>query len=65
MMGPDNLSIVFAPTLMRNPEPDPFVSLLSAGYEQRSIEIMISCYKDLFSKISSQQSLDQRLVDHV
>ena len=65
MMGPDNLSIVFAPTLMRNPEPDPFVSLLSAGYEQRSIEIMISCYKDLFSRISSQQSVEQRLVDHV
>ena len=65
MMGPDNLSIVFAPTLMRNPEPDPFVSLLSAGYEQRSIEIMISCYKDLFSRISLQQSVEQRLVDHV
>lgn len=61
MMGPDNLAIVFAPTLMRSPEPDPFVSLLAAGHEQRSIEVMISCYKELFARISSQHSL----VDHV
>lgn len=66
MMGPDNLAIVFAPTLMRSPEADPFVSLLSAGHEQRSIEVMISCYRDLFGRISTQQSVtDQRLVDHV
>lgn len=66
MMGPDNLAIVFAPTLMRSPEADPFVSLLSAGHEQRSIEVLISCYRDLFSRISSQHSVEHRpLVDHV
>ena len=50
MMGPENLAIVFAPTVMRSPDSDPMMSLLSVGKEQKSMELLITHYKDLFLK---------------
>jgi len=73
-MGCENLAIVFAPTLMRSPEANPMISLMSAQFEQKFVVLLITYYRDFFSKISSQQSVDQvqarlqetvRVVDHV
>ena len=50
MMGPENLAIVFAPTVMRSPDSDPMMSLLAVGKEQKSTELLITHYKDLFLK---------------
>lgn len=50
MMGAENLAIVFAPTVMRSPDSDPMTSLMSVGKEQKSMELLISHYKDLFLK---------------
>ncbi|KAL4228547.1 N-chimaerin [Mactra antiquata] len=50
MMTSENLAIVFAPTLMRSPDSDPMLSLMSVGAEQQSIEILISHSKELFLK---------------
>ncbi|KAJ8317771.1 hypothetical protein KUTeg_004676 [Tegillarca granosa] len=71
MMGSDNLAIVFAPTLMRSPINDPMVSLMNAQFEQKFIEQLIVKYREIFSKVSSQQSIDLskaetlRVVDRV
>ncbi|KAK3105983.1 hypothetical protein FSP39_010121 [Pinctada imbricata] len=58
MMGPDNLAIVFAPTLMRSPDADPMQSLMNAQFEQKALETMIVCFRELFSRVSTQQSVD-------
>lgn len=50
MMGAENLAIVFAPTVMRSPDSDPMASLLSVGKEQKSMELLIVYYKELFLK---------------
>ena len=57
-MGPDNLAIVFAPTLMRSPDADPMLSLMNAQFEQKALETMILCFRDFFAKVSSQTSVD-------
>lgn len=50
MMGAENLAIVFAPTVMRSPDSDPMLSLMSVGKEQKTMELLIVHYKDLFLK---------------
>ncbi|XP_046576767.1 LOW QUALITY PROTEIN: N-chimaerin-like [Haliotis rubra] len=50
MMGAENLSIVFAPTLMRPLETDPMVSLMAAKFEQKVIELIIVHHKEVFGK---------------
>ncbi|XP_060569003.1 N-chimaerin-like [Ruditapes philippinarum] len=50
MMTSENLAIVFAPTLMRSPDSDPMLSLMSVGAEQKSVELLISQNKELFLK---------------
>ena len=75
MMGPDNLAIVFAPTLMRSPDANPLVSLMYAQYEQRCVEIIITNYREIFSRMSTVSTvvaLDNNrtadrgpIVDHV
>ena len=52
MMGAENLAIVFAPTVMRSPDSNPMTSLLSVGKEQKSMELLIGHYKELFLKWS-------------
>ncbi|XP_062584418.1 N-chimaerin-like isoform X1 [Saccostrea cucullata] len=58
MMGPDNLAIVFAPTLMRCPEPDPMMSLMNAQFEQKALETMLVKFRDLFSRMSTTQNFE-------
>ncbi|WAR06187.1 CHIN-like protein [Mya arenaria] len=50
MMTTDNLAIVFAPTLMRSPDSDPMLNLMSVGAEQKAVEMLLSCNKELFLK---------------
>jgi len=50
MMTSENLAIVFAPTLMRSPDSDPMLNLMSVGTEQKSVELLISQAKELFLK---------------
>lgn len=63
MMGSDNLAIVFAPTLMRSPINDPMVSLMNAQFEQKFVEQLIVKYREIFAKVSSQQSIDLSKVE--
>ncbi|XP_033733399.1 N-chimaerin-like isoform X1 [Pecten maximus] len=71
MMGSDNLAIVFAPTLMRSPDTNPMISLMAAQFEQKCVELLLVHYRELFSRMSTQISVDiprvdpSRLVDHV
>lgn len=58
MMGSDNLAIVFAPTLMRCPEPDPMMSLMNAQFEQKALETMLVKFRDLFSRMSTTQNFE-------
>lgn len=58
MMGSDNLAIVFAPTLMRCPEPDPMVSLMNAQFEQKALETLLVKFRDLFSRMSTTQNFE-------
>ena len=48
MMNPENLAIVFAPTLLRSPENDPLLSLTAVKFERELIELFIMYYKLLF-----------------
>ena len=49
MMTAENLSIVFAPTLLRSPETDdPLSSLSAVKYERELVEIMIMHNERLF-----------------
>lgn len=57
-MGSDNLAIVFAPTLMRCPEPDPMMSLMNAQFEQKALETMLVKFRDLFSRMSTTQNFE-------
>lgn len=50
MMTSENLAIVFGPTLMRSPDSDPMLNLMSVGAEQKSVELLISQARDLFLK---------------
>ncbi|KAH3877943.1 N-chimaerin-like isoform X2 [Dreissena polymorpha] len=50
MMSSENLAIVFAPTLMRSPDTDPMLNLMSVGAEQTATGILLSCSKELFLK---------------
>lgn len=48
MMSPENLAIVFAPTLLRSPETDPLTSLTASKYERELIELLIIHQAALF-----------------
>ncbi|PVD36067.1 hypothetical protein C0Q70_03037 [Pomacea canaliculata] len=50
MMSAENLSIVFAPTLMRPLETDPMVSLMSAKFEQKAMEFILIHQRDIFGR---------------
>lgn len=74
MMTSENLAIVFAPTLMRSPDSDPMLNLMSVGAEQKSVELLISCARELFLKWSKtlmsdwsilQWYVEWRLYDNV
>ena len=48
-MSAENLSIVFAPTLLRSPESDdPLTSLSAVKYERELVELMIMHHVMLF-----------------
>ncbi|XP_064594599.1 N-chimaerin-like isoform X2 [Liolophura sinensis] len=47
MMNPENLAIVFAPTLMRCPELDPMASLMAAKFEHKAMDIILEHQKEL------------------
>ena len=48
MMSSENLSIVFAPTLLRSPETDPLSGLTAVKYERELIELLIINHNILF-----------------
>ncbi|KAL8572977.1 hypothetical protein ACOMHN_013953 [Nucella lapillus] len=50
MMSAENLSIVFAPTLMRPLETNPVVSLMAAKFEQRVIECILNHQRDMLGR---------------
>ncbi|XP_064643731.1 N-chimaerin-like isoform X2 [Lineus longissimus] len=50
MMSPENLAIVYAPTLLRSPDTDPLSSLTAAKYERNLMELMISHQDILFTQ---------------
>ncbi|KAK7487444.1 hypothetical protein BaRGS_00021285, partial [Batillaria attramentaria] len=50
MMSAENLSIVFAPTLMRPLETNPLVSLMAAKFEQKVIEFILNHQRDIFGR---------------
>ncbi|KAK7093173.1 N-chimaerin-like isoform X2 [Littorina saxatilis] len=50
MMSAENLSIVFAPTLMRPLETNPIVSLMAAKFEQKVIEFILNHQRDIFGR---------------
>lgn len=50
MMSAENLSIVFAPTLMRPLETNPLVSLMAAKFEQKVVEFILNHQRDLFGR---------------
>ncbi|XP_076455541.1 N-chimaerin-like isoform X2 [Babylonia areolata] len=50
MMSAENLSIVFAPTLMRPLETNPAISLLSAKFEQKVIEFILNHQRDVLGR---------------
>ncbi|ESO90101.1 hypothetical protein LOTGIDRAFT_218141 [Lottia gigantea] len=50
LMSVENLSIVFAPTLMRPIETDPMVSLMSVKYEQKVIEYILVHFREILGK---------------
>lgn len=49
MMSPENLAIVFAPSLLRSIETDPLTSLTAAKYERHVVELMIQHHEQLFT----------------
>ena len=49
-MNPENLSIVFGPTLMRPINPDPVLALKNSHKEQKITELLISNFKQIFEK---------------
>jgi hypothetical protein len=50
MMGSENLSIVFAPTLLRSPETDPLTSLQAVKFERELIELLILHQSSIFDQ---------------
>lgn len=50
MMSSENLSIVFAPTLMRPFESNPIVSLMAAKFEQKVIEFILVHQREIFGR---------------
>ena len=49
MMTAENLSIVFAPTLLRSPEnDDPLTSLSAVKYERELVEILVTHHTKIF-----------------
>lgn len=50
MMSAENLSIVFAPTLMRPPETDPMISLMAAKFEQKVTEFILLHQREIFGR---------------
>lgn len=49
-MNPENLAIVFGPTLMRSINPDPVLALKNTHKEQKITELLISNYALVFDK---------------
>jgi hypothetical protein len=50
MMSAENLSIVFAPTLMRPLENNPIASLMNAKFEQKAIEFILNHQREIFGR---------------
>jgi hypothetical protein len=49
-MNPENLAIVFGPTLMRSYNPDPVMALKNTHKEQKITELLISNFYVIFDR---------------
>ena len=49
-MNPENLAIVFGPTLMRSYNPDPIMALKNTHKEQKITELLISSFYLIFDR---------------